>query len=412
VSLLSATGILARMGGRPSPSAGGGSASGSGAAARLAGKLPRRVVAWVAATVALAFVASAVALLWPSGQERHATAYFAGAVGIVPGSDVRILGVRVGTVTAVQPQGTVVRVDLSWDAKYPVPAGAKAAVVAPAVVSDRYVQLLPAYTGGPTLADGATIPRERTATPVELDRVFSALDDLSVALGPTGANSGGALTRLLQTSAANLRGQGAAVHSTVTDLSQAMSTLDSGRQDLFATIGNLQKFTATLAADDPQVRTFNAQLASVSDQLSGERGDLAAALHDLSAALEQVTAFVQQNQAALHTDIGGLAQVTGVLARQRDALARALDVAPTALSDLQLAYNPSAGTLDTRMDAQQLADPALFVCSLLTDLGQPQSVCPTVGKAFAGLPAIPAVPLGTPDPTLGGILPRITGGRP
>ena len=80
-------------------------------------------------------------------------------------------------------------------------------VVAPSVVSDRYVQLTDLSRGGPRLADGAVIPESRTATPVELDELYASLDTLVTALGPDGANNEGALSELLDTGAANLRRQ-------------------------------------------------------------------------------------------------------------------------------------------------------------------------------------------------------------
>ena len=69
----------------------------------------------------------------------------------------------------------------------PVPADAKAVVVAASVVSDRYIQLTPAYTGGPQLADDAVIPVSRTAVPVEVDQIYTSLNRLAQALGPNGA---------------------------------------------------------------------------------------------------------------------------------------------------------------------------------------------------------------------------------
>ena len=56
------------------------------------------------------------------------TAHFTRAVGLYPGSQVRVLGVPVGTVRSVTPEGTTVRVVLDVDADQKVPADAKAAV--------------------------------------------------------------------------------------------------------------------------------------------------------------------------------------------------------------------------------------------------------------------------------------------
>jgi phospholipid/cholesterol/gamma-HCH transport system substrate-binding protein len=310
------------------------------------------------------------------------------------------------------PEGTSVRVEFEYDDDYKVPRDAKAAVVAPSVVSDRYVQLTPVYRGGPVMADGTDIPLERTATPVELDRIFTSLNDLNVALGPGGANKDGALSRLLQVGADNLDGQGAKMNATFEDFSKAIQTLSDGRQDMFATVRNLQVFTTALAQNDQQVRSFNTNLASVADQLAAEREELSAALANLAVALGEVASFVRDNREDLSANIQGLAEITRVLVDQRDALEQVLEVGPTALSNLQLAYNPRSGTLDTRNNAQT-PDPGALLCNVLKGLGRDEDCA----KLVAGLeqmekgepPALPANPLGgsasrAPDLTLGGIL--------
>ena len=58
--------------------------------------------------------------------------------------------------------------------------------------------------------------------------------------------------------------------------------------------------------------------------------------------------------------------MTGTVAKQRDALAETLTNAPVAISNLQNAYNPKTGTLDTRSNMEQFDDPALLLCSLVT----------------------------------------------
>ena len=380
----------------------------------------------VASTVVVALVTAAF-VLWPRQERTQVTGMFSRAVGLYPGSDVRVLGVPIGTVTSVTPRGDQVAVAFEYDAAVKVPANAKAAVVAPSLVSDRYVQLLPAYTSGPAMSSGTTIALDRTAVPVELDRISQSLDDLMVALGPEGANKNGALSRLLDTGAKNLAGQGTAIHDTNHDLSLALQTLAGGKNDLFSTVKNLQSFTSTLATNDAQVRSLNTDLASVSDQLAGERGDLGAALKNLAIALNETSTFVHDNRAVLRTNIDQLTSVTTTIAQQRDALAESLKNAPVAVSNLQNAYNSTSGTLDTRNNAAALSDPALLLCALIngpTGTGN-TDLCKSIqtllkvpaAPAAAGLPAnplsgMPADPalgadLGGADPTLGGLL----GGR-
>ena len=83
------------------------------------------------------------------------------------------------------------------------------------------------------LDDGATLQADRTAVPLELDQIYQSLDDLTVALGPDGANAKGALTDLLETTAANFGGQGAKFHQTIQDFSQLTGTLDDNKEELF-----------------------------------------------------------------------------------------------------------------------------------------------------------------------------------
>ena len=334
----------------------------------MTGKL-QRAVALGCALVLVAALGWAV--LRPAGQMR-VTAWFTQTVGLYVGSDVRVLGIPVGTVDRVVPQGDRVRVDMLVDDHYRIPADADAVVLAPSLVSDRYVQFAPVYTKGPTMRDGAEVPMSRTATPVELDTMYSALDDLSVALGPTGANANGALQDLVHTGAANLAGNGEELNQTLTGFSQAVRTLSEGRDDLFGSVENLQTFTTALASVDQQVGQFNDNLAAVAAQLSDERDDLAAAIKLLSAALGEVATFVQQNAALLTTNVDRLADVTLSLVQQRSALAEVLDVAPAAISNLSHAYNPTYGTLDTRDNSLGSTNAEVVVCQLLSTAGRLQ----------------------------------------
>jgi phospholipid/cholesterol/gamma-HCH transport system substrate-binding protein len=327
----------------------------------------QRGVALAAAVVLVA--ALGWTILRPAGQYR-VTAWFTQTVGLYPGSDVRILGIDVGEITDVVPEGDRVRVQMLIDDDYDIPADADAVVLAPSLVSDRYVQFSPVYAGGATMEDGAEVPVERTATPVELDQVYGALDELSAALGPTGANKNGALSDLIDVGAANLDGNGAALNRTLSGFSQAVETLADHREDLFASLDNLQTFTTALASIDAQVGQFNANMAAVADQLAQERQDLASAISLLNTALADVAGFVEDNSTLLSTNVNRLADVTLALVQQRQALAEVLDVAPAALGNLSHAYNPDYGTLDTRDNSAGSTAPEVIVCQILASTGR------------------------------------------
>jgi phospholipid/cholesterol/gamma-HCH transport system substrate-binding protein len=318
----------------------------------------KRVVA-VCGSLSLLFLGTPAAA---AGSTMSAD--FPAVVGVYAGSEVRILGVKVGTVTSVVPRGDRVRVHLRYSGD--LAQDVAAIIVPPSIVSDRYIQLAPAYTGGPVLPDRAHITR--TAVPMELDDVYRALDQLNRDLGPQGANSNGALSRLVATGRANLEGNGPALHATLEGTSKALSTLANGRQDLFGSVENLQRFTSMLARNDAQVRTFNQTLSSVAQQLAADAGELELALRKLSFALAELASFVRDNREQLASNVEALVDITNVLVRQQQAVIDVLDVAPLALSNLGLAYNPLTGTTDTRNNATGPHNAAAYICSLMVNV--------------------------------------------
>ncbi|MFI9380507.1 MCE family protein [Kutzneria sp. NPDC052558] len=283
------------------------------------------------------------------------TAYFAEAVGVYAGSDVKVLGVKVGTVDEVRPAGTQVRVRLTVDPGIRVPSGVKAVIMAPSLVADRFVQLAPAYAKGPELGQDAVIREDGTATPVELDQLYGSLNQLAAALGPQGANGDGALSELVKTGAEVLDGNGRKLNDMVRQLGQAAGTLAGSKDDFTGTVDNLQKFTSTLAASDDQVRDVTERLGQVSDFLAADRNDLGAALSQLATALSAVQKFIQDNRGRLKSNVDKLAAVSQVLAKEKASLDEALKVAPLALGNVLNAYDPATKSLSGRVDIREFA---------------------------------------------------------
>ncbi|WP_371483011.1 MCE family protein [Kitasatospora sp. NBC_00315] len=352
-------------------------------------KRARRPVALGLALVVAVGGATAGALAVTGSGGRHITAWFDHTVGVYAGSDLRILGVKVGTVDEVRPEGSRVRVTMTLDDGIPVPADAGAVVVAPSVVADRYVQLTPAYTAGPRLADHAVIPAERTATPVEVDQLYRSITELSDALGPNGANATGSLSRLLDTGAQNLAGNGKAIGDTIDQLGQATRTLSGHSDDLFATLAALQSFTTMLKENDGKVRSATEELSTVTGFLAADRQDLGAALDQLATALGQVKSFIEDNRSRLRSTVDRLVPITQSLVDQRASLAELLDTAPLAADNLLAAYDPARRTIDGRADLNEISADARAVGTPLPLPLPPVDTTPT--------PVPTASP--TPDPT-------------
>jgi virulence factor Mce-like protein len=318
-------------------------------------------------------------LVFHGGTEtRTVRAHFSRAVSIYPGSDVRVMGVKIGTVTAVVPEGDTIRVDMEYDADYKVPADAKAAIVTPTLVADRYVQLTPAYTKGAVMQTGADIKLPDTGNPVELDRIYQSLATLTEALGPNGVNKDGTLDKVLGAGAKALKGRGELANQTIINLAAATHTFGDNADPLFASVRQLAQFSNTLAENDQVVSSFMLDLSGVSQQLSGERVEISGALKQLARALSTVRTFVHDNKAALKTDIENLTGVVGALAKEKDALALELEKGALGAGNLAIAYDVPSGTIGSRVQIGPLAsDLDGFLCGVISNsaVSNPKQVC-------------------------------------
>lgn len=325
--------------------------------------------------VLLAVVAQAALLLTlaPGSPDRTATLEFTSAVGIYEGSDVRLLGVVIGQVTGVDPGPESVTVSISYDSDYNLPAGVQAVIVAPSVIADRFVQLTPAYPGtGPLLADGAVVPVDRTRTPVELDQVFSTMNQLLVALGPRGANHDGALNQVLTVAADDLRGQGPALRRLLSKLGNATDTLGDLSPDLFGTLTHLAGFTRTLARDDGVVNSLYSRLDDVASYLAQDRHDLGAVLRSLAVSLGEVRGFVHDNRQLLNRNVAHLTRVGAALSAEQEALDGLLRVVPVALNNLNRVWDPEAQGIRSRPNLDQvLKDLDGLICDAIVRAGIP-----------------------------------------
>ncbi|MER0449351.1 MCE family protein [Streptomyces sp. Edi4] len=355
----------------------------------------RRALSIVLALAAVAATVVGGLRVFAGSGGKHITAYFDRAVGIYPGSDLRVLGVKVGEVDSVTPQGRQVKVVVTLDPGVKVPKDARAAVVSPSVVADRYVQLTPAYTGGPEIADRAELPASRNATPVEVDQLYASLTELSKALGPTGANSAGALSGLLDTGARNLNGNGAAIGDSIEQFGKAAKTLDGSSDHLFNTLSYLQTFTTMLKNKDGAVRDAQNQLADVTSFFADNKDNLAGALKELGTALGDVKTFIQDNRAGLKAEVDKLTPLTQILVDQRASLAEALDTAPLAAGNALNAYDPVHRTLDGRGDINEISMGGDLVRAPNPAVAGDAPLVPVPQASLRALPALPLPPVGT-----------------
>jgi phospholipid/cholesterol/gamma-HCH transport system substrate-binding protein len=327
---------------------------------------------WLRVALAALLVATLAAgayLVWPTRGGNQVIAHFTSAVGLYPGDDVRVVGVPVGEIDSIEPRAGDVKITMTVNDGVKVPADARAIIVAPNLVAARFVQLAPAYTGGPELPDGASIGLDRTAVPVEWDEVKQQLTQLSAQLGPQPGSVHGPLSALVNQAADAFDGNGDAFRQALRELSQTAGRLGDSRTDLFGTIRNLQVLVNALSNSNEQIVQFSNHVASVSQVLADSSTDLDSTLGTLNAALSDVQGFLSDNNEALIGQINRLADFTTILTEHSDDIEQILHITPNGLANFYNIYNPAQGTVGGLLSLPNFGNPVQFICGGTFDAG-------------------------------------------
>lgn len=326
----------------------------------------RWAVVTAAVLVGLLIAGAAVVVRDTYFGSRTVTAFFKSATGIYSGDEVRISGVKVGTIAAIQPVDAQVKITLDVDHDVPIPADAKAVIVAQNLISARYVQLAPAYeTSGPTMPDGAVIPVDRTAVPVEWDEVKTQLARLATDLGPRSGVSGTSVSRFINTAADALHGNGDKLRQTLAQLSGVGRILADGSGNIVEVLENLQTFVTALRDSKEQIVEFEDRFATLTSVLNDSRSTLDAALTNLSVAIGDVHRFIAGTRDQTVEQVQRLANVTQNLVDHKVDLENILHAAPNALSNQMNIYNPDDGAPAGAFVLNNFADPVSFLCGAI-----------------------------------------------
>lgn len=210
---------------------------------------PARPRAVLALLVAVALVAALTAMfLGRNDTGRSGCAEMADAVGLYPGNDVTMRGVRIGEVTSIAPsQGHVeVRFDLDDDLAFP--ADVSAVTTSDSIVTDRHLEIPTGHTGGPAWDMSRCIPLARTHTPKSVSEAYAAFDKLSREVTAAAARSG--RQRDIVADAMNqvndaLRGTGPDFNAAIAGLAAALgdpALRDGQLRSLLTNVGELTGF--------------------------------------------------------------------------------------------------------------------------------------------------------------------------
>jgi phospholipid/cholesterol/gamma-HCH transport system substrate-binding protein len=263
----------------------------------------------VALLVAVTMVLTGCALLG-GGEERTYKAMFSRAIQVFPGGKVRVLGVDVGLVQEVENAAGAVEVTFVVDdPEMQLPADVEAAIVPASLLGERYIQLFPAYQGGPTLQPGATIPVERTAVPSEPDELLRSLQNYLGAIDPEAVN------QFVTNAAAVLDGNGQELNELIHNAASVIGTLAAKRDDLAKIIVEFEKLTTALATRKAAlarvIKSYNAVIGTITTNRAAVEGSITG-LNEMSI---ELAALLGAHQGTLDQDLDTLTTTGRTLRR-------------------------------------------------------------------------------------------------
>jgi phospholipid/cholesterol/gamma-HCH transport system substrate-binding protein len=294
-------------------------------------------------------------------------AYFPDTLALYAGDKVQIMGVPVGAIDAIEPDGDKMKVTFHYDKSFKVPANATASILNPSLVASRDIQLSPPYTGGPVMGDNAVIPLDRTQVPVEYDELRDSLNRILTDLGPTKDEPRGPFGDIIESAANGFAGKGEQLNKTLNGLSEALYTLNEGRGDFFGVIKSLALFVNALYQSDQQFVALNHDLATFTSSFTNTNNEVATALQDLNQLLTTTRQFIGKNGEVLSHDINNLADVTNAILQPDplNGLETALHVFPTLGANLMNIVSPVTGGVMGIPVINNFANPLQFVCSAI-----------------------------------------------
>lgn len=291
------------------------------------------LVKFLVFAVVVALATTVLALTIANARSGSRTAYsatFTDASGLLPGDDVRIAGVVVGTVDRIGiVDRRLAKVDFSVDGSRPLPASVTAAIRYQNLIGQRFLALgQGAGATGATLPAGAGIPLDRTRPALNLTTLFNGFQPLFAALDPQQVNA--LSMEIVQV----LQGEGGTVTSLLASTSSLTNTIADRDQVIGQVVDNLNSVLGTINSRDDQLSDLIVTLRRLVSGLAQDREPIGHAIASVGE-LTQVTADIAADaRPDLKNDIAAL----GDLSRQLDAggptIERFLQVAPGKLNTL------------------------------------------------------------------------------
>lgn len=241
------------------------------------------------------------------GKKTTYQAAFSQAAGIAKENEVRVAGVRVGSVTDVKLdiENKQVLVTFKVDEGVDLGEQTRAAIKLKTLLGTKYLELTPEGPG--QLAAGSLIPVGRTSVPFQ---IYEAFNEFSETLDEVDTEQLAKSFDVLSETFGDPKGNARAALQGLASLSKTIASRDAELQELLA---GTRKVTAALAARDSELTKLIADSELILDVVLQRRAAISALLRDTSILAKELTSLVRDNRATLDPLLDNLHSVISVL---------------------------------------------------------------------------------------------------
>lgn len=340
---------------------------------------------------------------------KEITVQLRDALDLVPQSSVKVNNVSVGEVRSVDldPKSWVADVHVAINNEVPLPANAIAQLKQTTLLGEKYIELdaPPDTPAQGTLADGATIPVERTNRFPEAEEVFGALSMLL---------NGGGIGQVQNISAElnkALGGHESDARALLDDLNTLSTQLDQQKGSITDSLDGVNRLSATLVDQRQNLDKVLTDLQPGLAVLDEQRPQLVDMLKSLDRLSDVATDVVHRSHRDLEADLRGLEPTLRELNRSGEALPNSLQIlaTPPFVDSAADAAHGDYMNLDLELDLnlQDLLNNFLNASTPPVSVPDPTSVLP---PALSGLLTLPQTKnSGSSGGALGGLIPGLGG---
>jgi phospholipid/cholesterol/gamma-HCH transport system substrate-binding protein len=273
-----------------------------------------KLTAFAVVTILATFVLAVVISNRTFGATSTYTARFSDVTDLLTGNDVRLAGVRVGTVKSIKVvDGSDAEVSFTVDKSIPMTTSTDVDVRYLNLVGQRYLSLVerPDNNASPQ-PPKRVIPVSRTAPALDLTALFNGFRPLFQALTPRDVNA--FALELIKT----LQGEGGTIDTLLTQTASLTNTIADHDAVIGQVVNNLLSVLSTVQQHDAGLSDTVVQLQRLVGGLAHDRGTIAASLSNINNLTTSGTQLISQIRPFLPKDLFNLAHLTSNLNTTKD----------------------------------------------------------------------------------------------